>query len=104
VSDTFAETVRQDIVEPLEALCERLSDEGCFAEFAWFSNVLLMLSTPEDDSSVLAAVIELSNCAFLGFVFSYEAAQQIDSLLERAITLSHTMSAPSAPNLPGGAH
>lgn len=100
----FADAVRQEIVQPLETLCELLSAEGCYAEFAWFSNVLGMLQTPEDEASVLAAVIELSHCAFLGFIFSPEAAGQIDSLLERAINLSHTMSAPNAPDAQGGAH
>jgi len=100
----FADAVRQEIVQPLETLCELLSDESCYAEFAWFSNVLGMLQTPEDEASVLAAVIELSHCAFLGFIFSPEAAGQIDSLLERAINLSHTMSAPNAPDAQGGAH
>jgi len=38
-------------------------------------------------------VIELSKCAFLGFMYSFEASSQIDALLERAINLSHTMSA-----------
>ena len=42
---------------------------------------------------VLAAVIELSKCAFLGFQFSPVVALQIDQLLERSIDLAHTMSA-----------
>ena len=53
----FADAVRQEIVQPLETLCELLSEEGCYAELAWFSNVLGMLQTPEDEASVLAAVI-----------------------------------------------
>ena len=94
MSTTFADTVRADVINPIETLCGLLSEEGCYAEFAWFSGILQMLATPEDEASVLTAVIELSQCAFLGFVFSHEAAVQIDQILERAITLSHTMSAP----------
>ncbi|MGB1757469.1 MAG: hypothetical protein ACPHHQ_11810 [Pseudomonadales bacterium] len=84
MSATFAETVTRDVVEPLKELCELLSEEAAYAEFAWFS-------------AVLTAVIELSKCAFLGFFFSHEAAEKIDGILERAITLSHTMSASSEP-------
>ena len=101
MSTTFADTVRADVINPIETLCGLLSEEGCYAEFAWFSGILQMLATPEDEASVLTAVIELSQCAFLGFVFSHEAAVQIDQILERAITLSHTKSAPSTPT---GAH
>ena len=97
MSATFAETVSRDVVEPLKELCELFSEEAAYAEFAWFSNVLAMRSDPGDESAVLAAVIELSKCAFLGFFYSHEAAEKIDGILERAITLSHTMSAPSEP-------
>ena len=61
---TFADTVRADVINPIETLCSLLSEEGCYAEFAWFSGILQMLATPEDEASVLTAVIELSQCAF----------------------------------------
>ena len=101
MTTTFADTVQDEIITPLQTLCGLLSEEACYAEFAWFSNILQMLATPEDEASVLTAVIELSQCAFLGFVYSHDAAVQIDQILERAITLSHTMSAPATPT---GAH
>ncbi|MFT4799635.1 MAG: hypothetical protein ACI9W1_003074, partial [Candidatus Azotimanducaceae bacterium] len=63
------------------------------SEFAFFSNILFMLRDPDNEIAVLEAVIELSKCAFVGLTFSGEAQQQIDGILERAITLSHTMSA-----------
>ncbi|XOV88462.1 MAG: hypothetical protein ACFHX7_00950 [Pseudomonadota bacterium] len=93
---SFADVVKHEIITPLLDLCQQLSDEGATAEFAFFSGLLVMLSNPEDEVQVLQAVIELSRCAFLGFTYSPEAAAMIDSLLERAITLSHTMSAGSA--------
>ena len=101
MSATFADTVRAEVIIPIESLCGLLNEEACYAELVWFSNILKMLATPEDEASVLTAVIELSQCAFLGFVFSHEAAVQIDQILERAITLAHTMSEPATPS---GAH
>lgn len=94
---SFAEIVRLELTVPLMELLELFSGEGADAEFAWFSGVLNMLAEPENEEMVLAAVIELSKCAFLGFVYSPAAAEKIDALLERAITLSHTMSAGSTP-------
>lgn len=94
---TFEETVQTELVTPMMELLELFTQEGADAEFAWFSGVLTMLGEPGDEEAVLAAVIELSKCAFLGFVYSPPAAEKIDSLLERAITLSHTMSAGSGP-------
>ncbi len=90
---TFADVVQHELITPLLALCQQLSEEGATAEFAFFSNLLMMLGDPETESQVLEAVIELSRCAFLGFTYSPEAAAMIDAILERAITLSHTMSA-----------
>lgn len=90
---SFEDIVRTEIVTPLMELLELFSDEGADAEFAWFTGVLHMLRDPGDEAMVLGAVIELSKCAFLGFSYSQEAAEKIDSILERAITLSHTMSA-----------
>jgi hypothetical protein len=52
-----------------------------------------MLQDSDNEEMVLAAVIELSRCAFLGFNFSPAASLKIDQLLERAIDLAHTMSA-----------
>ena len=94
---SFADIVRTELVLPLMDLLELLSMEGADVEFAWFSGVLNMLAEPDNEEMVLAAVIELSKCAFPGFVYSPEAAARIDALLERAITLSHTMSAGATP-------
>ena len=95
MSDDFGAVVEQELILPLKGLCELFAEEGAYAELAWFSNVLNMLGEPEDGAAVRRGVIELSKCAFLGFMYSYEASAQIDSLLERAINLSHTMSAES---------
>jgi hypothetical protein len=72
--------------------------EEAMAEFAFFANLLFMLSDPEDEVHVLEAVIELSKCAFVGLSYSAEAQVQIDSLLGRAIDVAHTMSAPAHMN------
>ena len=95
MNDDFGAVVEQELIIPLKTLCELFAEEGAYTELAWFSTVLNMLDKPEDEEAVLRGVIELSKCAFLGFLFSYEASVQIDSLLERAINLSHTMSAES---------
>lgn len=93
MSQDFATVVDQELVVPLKTLCELFAEEGAYAELAWFSGVLDMLGEPDNEAAVLRGVIELSKCAFLGFIYSFEASSQIDSLLERAINLSHTMSA-----------
>lgn len=96
MSDTnsFASVVTEEIVEPLKDLCEFFVEEGSHNEFSFFANVLFMLREPGNEVAVLEAVIELSKCAFVGLSFSPIAQAKIDSILERAITLSHTMSAP----------
>lgn len=96
--NTFAQVVETELVAPLRQLCVLFAEEEDMEAFAFFSNVLFMLSDPEQEAQVLGAVIELSNCAFVGLSFSLEAQEQIDSLLERAIDLSHTMSAPGHMN------
>ena len=52
-----------------------------------------MLVDPSDEPMILAATIELSKCAFLGFIYSQPAQIKIDRLLENAIDIAHTMSA-----------
>ncbi len=99
-TESFAFVVTEEIVEPLKELCEQFVEEESHNEFAFFANVLFMLREPENELAVLEAVIELSKCAFVGLSFSHLAQAKIDSILERAITLSHTM---SAPGHPGGA-
>ena len=95
-ADSFASVVTEEMVEPIKDLCEYFSEEDCQNEFAFFANILFMLREPGSEVAVLEAVIELSKCAFVGLSFSPIAQAKIDSILERAITLSHTMSAPGA--------
>ena len=92
-SGAFAQIVEQDLVEPIKDLCALFEAQQAHAEFAFFSTLLFHLRDPDDEASVLFAVIELSKCAFLCFVYSEAAKLRIDLLLDRAITLSHTMSA-----------
>ena len=54
-----------------------------------------MLSPPRSEITVLEAIFQLSNCAFLNYEYSFEATEQIDKILERAISLSEVMSADS---------
>lgn len=91
----FSEIVDSELTEPVKALCALLAEEKAYDEYTFFSGILNMLSDPNDEQMILTAVIELSRCAFLGFSYSPQAALQIDSLLERAIDVSHTMSASS---------
>lgn len=89
----FSDIVEKELAEPILALCQLFADEKAHDEYIFFSGLLNMLSDPGDEEMILAAVIELSKCAFLGFSYSIEAQVRIDQLLERAIDLSHTMSA-----------
>ena len=95
---SFAAVVNTELTEPLKTLCQLLASEGSAEEFAFFANLLFMLGDPEDEAQVLAAVIELSNCAFVGLNFSSAAQSQINDILDRAISLAHTMSAPAHRN------
>ncbi len=74
-------------------LGQTLVEEGEVDQHSVFAGLLPLLAEPEREEMVLAAVIELSKCAFLGFQFSPVVALQIDQLLERSIDLAHTMSA-----------
>jgi hypothetical protein len=93
--NSFAAIIDTEIREPLRALCDLFAEEAAMSEFAYFANLLFMLNDPEDEVQVLATVIELSNCAFVGLSYSDEALAQIDCLLARAIDVAHTMSAPA---------
>ena len=89
----FDEIVYNELTLPSDALCETLSEEEQMQQYAFFSFFLPLLAEPDQEAMVLAAVIEFSKCAILGFQFSPAAALQIDQLLLRNIDLAHTMSA-----------
>lgn len=89
----FSEVVYRELTQPIEMLCEVLRQEGEVDQYEYFTALLPLLAEPEREEMVLAAVIELSKCAFLGFEYSPLVALQIDQLLERSIDLAHTMSA-----------
>lgn len=90
---SFAEIVDAQLTQPVRALCELFANEEAHDELTFFSGILNMLSDGSDEEMILAATIELSKCAFLGFSYSPQAKQQIDDLLDNAINLAHTMSA-----------
>lgn len=89
----FGSVVKTELTDPLLDLCDLFADEKAHEPFTFFSGVLNLLHDPNDEEMVLAATIELSKCAFLGFEYSWEAQMKIDAILERAINLAHTMSA-----------
>lgn len=89
----FSEIVYRELTQPIEMLCQVLHQEGESDQYEFFTGLLPLLAEPEREEMVLAAVIELSKCAFLGFEYSPLVALQIDQLLARSIDLAHTMSA-----------
>ncbi len=89
----FSDIVEAQLTRPIEDLCGLFLDEKAHDEHIYFSGLVNMLSDPADEAMVLAATIELSRCAFLGFSYSVDAQQRIDKILEDAIDLAHTMSA-----------
>jgi hypothetical protein len=88
----FKDIVITDIRTPLEQLCELLLSEGELDQSVFFRSVLDMLAEPGDEASVIAAAIELSKCAFLGFEYSFVAQTQINLILDKAIVISTMMS------------
>ncbi|MCB1645622.1 MAG: hypothetical protein KDI36_09225 [Pseudomonadales bacterium] len=91
--NSFAGIVERDIAQPILEICKTLQREGNTDPFIFFSGIHNMLLEPDNEPMVLAAVIELSRCAFLGFQYSPEVALQIDVLLDKSINIAHTMSA-----------
>lgn len=89
----FASVVRAELTDPILDLCRLFADEKAHDQFTFFSGILNLLHDPDDEEMVLTACIELSKCAFLGYEYSLDAQLKIDAILERAINLSHTMSA-----------
>jgi hypothetical protein len=89
----FQELVQSEITMPIAELCETMLEEGEMEQHAFFEGLLPLLTEPDREEMVLAAVIELSKCAFLGFNYSPIVAMKIDQLLERSINLAYTMSA-----------
>jgi hypothetical protein len=91
----FNQIIEDELKLPLISLCGILASEEEFEQFAFFAAIIPLLEDENREDQVLLAVLELSRCAFLGFHYSPTTALLIDQLLERAITLSHTMSAES---------
>lgn len=89
----FHEIVDTRLTQPILALCHLFAEEEAVEPYTFFSGVLNLLADPNDEEMILAATIELSKCAFLGFDYSVEAQIRIDKILEDAIDLAHTMSA-----------
>ena len=89
----FSEIISEKLTHPIVDLCKLFAEEKAFEEYSFFSGILSMLVDPSDEPATLAATIELSKCAFLGFVYSQEAQVRIDRILEDAIDIAHTMSA-----------
>ena len=97
-SMTFEETVETKFVQPVQALLEALAKEGAEAEHKYFSGVLSIVEDKASEAQMLAAVIELSRCAFLGFYYSEATQSQINALLDYWIDVAHTMSADAEPH------
>ena len=91
----FSDVVEAEFKKPLEKLCDHLMHAGEMDQFVYFSGVLEMLSDPSDEFSVIAASIELSRCAFLGFQYTPDIQIMVNEILDQAITLSSTMSSDS---------
>ncbi len=89
----FHHIVDARLTQPILKLCHDFAEQEAYEEYTYFSGVLNLLADPTDEEMVLAATIELSRCAFLGFDYSIEAQLKIDKILEDAIDLAHTMSA-----------
>ncbi|MBA58148.1 MAG: hypothetical protein CMQ40_03135 [Gammaproteobacteria bacterium] len=89
----FSEIVSERLTRPILQLCELFAEEGALDQYTFFSGISNMLRDPSDEPMILAATIELSRCAFLGFVYSREAQTRIDKILEDAIDIAYTMSA-----------
>ena len=68
---TFEETVEMHFVQPIQVLLEAFAKEGAEAEHSYFSGVLAIVKDNASEAQMLAAVIELSRCAFLGFYYSF---------------------------------
>ena len=91
----FADVVQSEIKEPLESLCEALLKSGETEQYIFFSGIVDMLREPGDELSVIAASIELSRCAFLGFQYAPAIQAEVNQILDQAIALSATMSSES---------
>ena len=91
VADTFDQIVSKDLHEPLVRLCTQLASEGAVDEHSYFNQIVIMLNPPRTEASVL----ELSRCAFINLEYSDAATEQINQILDRAISLSEVMSADS---------
>ena len=94
----FEEMVESQFIEPLQALLKLFGDEGAVDEIVYFSGVLNMVEDTSSQEQMLAAIFELSRCAFLGFEYTAEANARINQLLDYWIEVSHTMSSTSDPH------
>ena len=76
---SFDQIVSNELHEPLVRLCAQLASEGAVAEHEFFNQIVLMLSPPRSEITVLEAIFQLSNCAFLNY--EYLSSPSIQRLL-----------------------
>ncbi len=82
-------------MEPLlDRLCTLLEDEGESRPAEFFAQILGGLRNARDAEDLAGPFMQLSTCAFVGFVYSPAAALLVDRILECAQRMSMTLSAP----------
>jgi len=96
--NSLAETVREQLVPLLSALCKILEKNEEAAAWLFFHQIQVGLEIAEQEAEIGNFVIELSASAFLGFNYSDDALLILDQVLDRAIQIADTMSAGTAPH------
>ena len=93
IEQDFEQLVISKIIDPINELLKQFESEGAYDEHVYSSGVVSMMTNPADQTQVITAVIELSRCAFLGFIYSPENQERINHILDDSILIAHTMSA-----------
>jgi hypothetical protein len=93
----FAQHVISDIIQPIRELLVQFEAANSDEEYIYFSTVVDLISDPSNEADVIAAVIELSNCAFLGFYYPDYIQEKINKILDDSILIAHAMSADQQP-------
>ncbi|MEM7408030.1 MAG: hypothetical protein AAF458_22260 [Pseudomonadota bacterium] len=83
--------VHTELVPLLKELVQLTKAQGAIAEQQYFQVLLTQMEAARDGVHVAEAFLHLSSAAFLGFEYSPDVADLLDTLLERAEHLSEAL-------------
>jgi hypothetical protein len=86
------ETIRNELLPLLQALCELAREEGQLDQAAFFERIRTGIANAQEFDDMAGPFMDLSTSAFRGFEFSLPLSLLLDRALEAAHVLAQTLS------------